>query len=91
MYRKGMSPSEHAQGLPLEKQAAAGSPGVGARAFARIFNRHLLNAALLVLLALYATGFVNRPELPQGDPDIWWHLANARILTMTHSFIRVEP
>jgi hypothetical protein len=78
-------------GLPLESKAAAGNPGVGARVLARIFSRHILNAALLVLLALYATGFLTRPELPQGDSDIWWHLANARILSTTHSFIHIEP
>ena len=86
-----MNPPEHVPGLPLESKAAAGNPGVGARVFARIFSRHILNAALLVLLALYATGFLTRPELPQGDSDIWWHLANARILSTTHSFIHIEP
>jgi hypothetical protein len=91
MYRKGMNPPEHAPGLPLQNAAPARTPGAGARVFARIFSRHLLNAALLVLLALFATGFLTRPELPQGDPDIWWHLANARILTATHSFIHIEP
>lgn len=25
------------------------------------------------------------------DSDLWWHLADARILTTTHQFIRVEP
>ena len=64
-----MNPPEHVPGLPLESKAAAGNPGVGARVFARIFSRHILNAALLVLLALYATGFLTRPELPQGDSD----------------------
>lgn len=91
MYCKGMNPNERAPGVPLEEPTAGGNPGIGGRVFAGVFNRHVLHAALLVLLALYATGFVSRPELSQGDPDIWWHLANARILTTTHSFIRVEP
>jgi len=91
MYRKGMNPPEPAPGLQLENAAAAEFPGVGARLMARIFNRHILNAALLVLLSLYATSFLAHPELPQGDSDIWWHLANARILSTTHSFIHVEP
>jgi hypothetical protein len=91
MYCKGMNPSEHAAGGPLESNAATGSPGPGARTFARLFNRHLLHAGLLVLFALYATSFLSRPELPQMDSDIFWHLANARILTTTHSFIHVEP
>jgi hypothetical protein len=86
-----MNPNEHVPSSPLESKASAGNPGIGARLFARIFSRHILNAALLVLLALYATGFLTRPELPQSDSDIWWHLANARILTTTHSFIHVEP
>ena len=91
MYRKGMNPLEPAPGLPLGNAVAAGTPGVGTRVLARIFSRHVLNAALLVLFALYATSYLVHPELPQGDSDIWWHLANARILTSTHSFIHVEP
>jgi hypothetical protein len=65
--------------------------GFFVRAFNRIFTRHLMNAALLVLVALYSTGILFQPELPQRDVDLWWHLANARILTTTHSFIHVEP
>jgi hypothetical protein len=26
-----------------------------------------------------------------GDPDIWWHLANARTLYESHHFIHIEP
>jgi hypothetical protein len=69
----------------------SGGPGFFPRVFSRIFTRHMMNAAVLVLLVLYATGFLFQPELPLRDSDIWWHLANARILITTDSFIHVEP
>jgi len=48
-------------------------------------------AALLLLLVLALTGNLGKPEEQMRDPDIWWHLADARIVTTTHHFIRVEP
>ncbi len=47
--------------------------------------------ALLILMALLLTGNLRQPERALHDPDIWWHLANARILFATHHFIHVEP
>src|SRR5579863_2265288 len=91
MYRKGMNPPQTEQGASADNPQVAAVPGVFVRAFNRIFTRHMMNAALLVLTALFLTGILFQPELPQRDSDIWWHLANARILTTTHSFIHIEP
>ena len=51
----------------------------------------MMNAALLALLAMAVSGNLRRPAGQLHDPDIWWHLADARILTTTHRFIQVEP
>jgi hypothetical protein len=51
----------------------------------------MTNAALLVLLALALSGNLLQPAGQLRDPDIWWHLADARILCTTHHFIQVEP
>lgn len=56
----------------------------------RVFGRHLMDVAILVLLPLVLSGLRDREHV-LGDPDIWWHLANARILCESHHFIRVEP
>jgi len=52
-----------------------------------IFGRRTLHAALLLILVV---AFVGSNEL-SADPDVWWHLADARMLFATHHFIRVEP
>jgi len=44
-------------------------------------------AALLVLLVMALMGNLGNPEEKLRDPDLWWHLADARILTASHSFI----
>lgn len=91
MYRRGMNPPQSDSGQAIPNPSAPRSAGSFAHAFNRIFSRHAMNVSLLVLLVLYATGILFQPELPQHDVDLWWHLANARILTTTHSFIHVEP
>jgi hypothetical protein len=91
MYRKVMNPQQSEQGASADNPPVVENASFVVRAFNRIFTRHMMNAALLVLIALFLTGILFQPELPQRDSDIWWHLANARILTTTHSFIRVEP
>lgn len=49
-----------------------------------------MDIAILLLLPLVLSGLRDR-EGVLGDPDIWWHCANARILFESHHFIRVEP
>jgi hypothetical protein len=76
---------------PVPNSGAEGAAGSLIRAFNRIFARKTMYAALLMLWVLALTGNLGKPELQLRDPDIWWHLADARILTTTHHFIRVEP
>ncbi len=50
-----------------------------------------MSSALLVcLVAALAGPMVSGSELTQ-DPDLWWHLANARSLCTTHHLMRVDP
>src|SRR5215469_16676243 len=81
---------------PLEQEAAVGTApnrdahSSGESLFSRIFSRHLLNAAILMLIMIMFSG-LRDPGHVLSDPDIFWHLADARILWQTHHFIRVEP
>ncbi|HEX7730653.1 MAG TPA: hypothetical protein VF392_16605 [Terracidiphilus sp.] len=57
----------------------------------RVRSRHLMNAALLTLLPLLISPFLNMTRAIVIDPDVWWHMADARILWTTHHFIWTEP
>jgi hypothetical protein len=61
------------------------------RAFERIFTRHLMNIAILMALPVIFTVSLNPARESMRDPDIWWHLADARQLMTTHHFIWTEP
>lgn len=61
------------------------------RVFNRIFTRHLMNIAILVALPVIFTVSLNPSRESLRDPDIWWHLADARQLMTTHHFIWAEP
>lgn len=61
------------------------------RLFNRFFTRHVMNMALLMLLPMFFAGALGLGLFLMIDPDIWWHLADARILTTTHHFIQIEP
>ncbi|MGA2569383.1 MAG: hypothetical protein ABSF23_02580 [Terracidiphilus sp.] len=82
---------ENAQSAAGPGPALTERAGRWPRIFRRIFGQDLFNAMLLVGL-VWAIG---KPMLVPNelvkDSDLWWHLANARILTTTHHFIRVEP
>ena len=72
---------------------AASAPAAGGfkRAFDRIFSRHLMNLAILVALPVIFTLSLNPARESLRDPDIWWHLADARQLMTTHHFLWAEP
>ncbi len=55
------------------------------------FNRHLMNIALLIIVPIAISETLNANLSLVQDPDIWWHLADARLLCTTHHFIRIEP
>ena len=77
---------------PIQESAPAVSrPGVIRRIFNRIFGRHLLNTALLVCIVAELMGVLANPGELIKDPDLWFHLSDARILLTSHHFIRVEP
>lgn len=61
------------------------------RAFERIFTRHLMNIAILMAMPVIFTVSLNPSRESLRDPDIWWHLADARQLMTTHHFIWTEP
>jgi hypothetical protein len=69
----------------------AGTTGVFTHTFNRIFTRHAMQMALLVLMALMFSKDLRQPREQLSDPDIWWHLADARLLFETHHFIHIEP
>jgi hypothetical protein len=77
---------------PAEGQTEVVSPYNPAQGmFARIFTRHFFYCALLIALPIaFSEGLNSRLTLLR-DPDIWWHLADARLLFSTHHFIRYEP
>jgi len=59
--------------------------------FRRIFTRHVFYLSLLICLPIAFGAGLNSSLTLLGDPDIWWHLADARLLTTTGHFIHVEP
>jgi hypothetical protein len=60
------------------------------RVFHRIFSRHLMNIAVLMVLPVIFTVTLNPTLECVRDPDIWWHLADARQLMSTHHFMTTE-
>jgi hypothetical protein len=85
-----MSPQPIEQGTSDAIDAGAGESPQAATLMRTIFGRHLMDMAVLLVIIVAFSG-LRAPEHLMSDPDIWWHLADARILTTTHHFIRVEP
>ncbi len=75
--------------LPIPNSTEAA--GLLARVLAKLFSRHFLNAAILLVVPLIFAQPLRQPIELLRDPDVWWHLADARILCTTHHFIHVEP
>jgi hypothetical protein len=57
----------------------------------RLYSRHMMNMAILVMLPMVAAATLNYARTLMVDPDLWWHLADARFLLTTHHFIRADP
>jgi hypothetical protein len=70
---------------PAESTAQSSSPWV------RIYSRHLMNIAILMMVPVVVAPTLNFARTLLVDPDIWWHLADARILVTTHHFIHTDP
>src|ERR1700734_1215740 len=77
--------------IDAEVYPPALSPVPRARIFGKLFGQDLLHVALLIGLAVWFGNPMLLPTKFVKDPDIWWHLADTRILTTTHHFIHVEP
>lgn len=56
-----------------------------------LVSRHLMNIAILMVVPMLVAGTLNRSRTLLVDPDIWWHLANARILCTAHHMIHTDP
>ena len=63
----------------------------GRRVWYRVFSRHAMNIALLMAAPMLIAEPLSKSLTLLRDPDIWWHLANARLLLTTHHFIQVDP
>ena len=50
-----------------------------------------MNLAILLVLPVALADTLNANLTLLQDPDIWWHLADARLFTTTHHFIQTEP
>lgn len=85
-----MSTQPIEQGTSDAIDAGAGESSQSAILIRTIFGRHLMDMAVLLVIIVAFSG-LRAPEHLLNDPDIWWHMADARILTTTHHFIRVEP
>lgn len=60
------------------------------RWLARVLSFELLMISTLMIIPLLMAAAIANPQGMVNDPDIWWHLANARHL-FAHGFIRIEP
>jgi hypothetical protein len=85
-----MSPQPIEQSVSDAIETGAGEPSQSASFWRRTFGRHMMDMAVLLLIVVAFSG-LRTPEHLLGDPDIWWHFADARILATTHHFIHVEP
>ena len=65
-------------------------PPVAEPMIRRVFGRSLMDMALLVMVTFILSD-LRVPAKMFSDPDIWWHMACARIVDQTHHFIRIEP
>jgi hypothetical protein len=50
-----------------------------------------MDMALLMVIATLVAPTLNASRTLFVDPDIWWHLANARLITTTHHMIWTDP
>ena len=78
-----------AQTEPTEAAPEATTPFQ--RLLARVFTRHVMNIAIIVVLPMIFSVSLNPLCRSLEDPDLWWHLADARQLVTTHHFMHAEP
>jgi hypothetical protein len=86
-----MSEQKKVQEADADRTSQPEGSGSWARFFHRCLGQDLLNVVLLVGLAVTIANATLLPNEFVKDSDLWWHLADARLLFTTHHFIRVEP
>lgn len=84
-----MTPQPIEQGIPNSDIAGTVAHAQWALVLKRIFGRSLMDMAVLMLITVIFSN-LRTPEHLLGDPDIWWHAANARALCTTHHFIQAD-
>lgn len=57
----------------------------------RMCTIQLMHLSALLVLSVMLSQALRAPDKLFSDPDLWWHLSNARILFTQHHFIRAEP
>jgi hypothetical protein len=85
-----MNPQPIEQETPAQERSKEKDRAQLVRVLSKFFSRHLMDMAILALLPVILSG-IRDPVHVLTEPDIWWHLADARILTESHHFIHVEP
>jgi hypothetical protein len=66
------------------------SAAAGPTKFERL-SRHAMDVALLLVIPMLVAGTLNASRALFVDPDIWWHLADARLILSTHHMIWTDP
>ena len=79
--------SSSMQGNPSEPASSPARSRVG-RFDAML--RHMVPVAILFMFPVMFTRALNWEQRVVSDPDIWWHLSNARQLCIDHHFLRTE-
>lgn len=54
-------------------------------------SRHAMDIALLLVIPMLVASTLNASHTLFVDPDIWWHLADARLIFSTHHMIWTDP
>jgi hypothetical protein len=85
-----MNPQPTQQEAPVEALPGKRDHARLVHILRRIFSRHLMDVAILAMLPVILSSIRYAAHV-LGDPDIWWHLANARTLYESHHFIHIEP
>ena len=86
-----MDPTSAEQASSPAVISPAGSINLWLGVFNRVFSRHLMNIVILMTLPVIFAPSFNRARTLLSDADLWWHLTDARMLIISHHFIRVEP
>lgn len=79
------------QNTPAAHSGGIGTATRSSSILNRVFTRHLMNMAILMMVPLLLAPTLNLARTFLVDPDIWWHLADARFLLTTHHFIQTDP